>query len=260
MYSTLMISLREGIEAFLIVAMTLAYLRKTGRESLVSAVFFGTGVAIVASFVAAYFFNQASNKPFWEGLLASVAAVMVFTLILYMFRHAHQIRAQIAARIEQAAVKSNAASWWSVFAFVLLMIVREGMETALMISSLALQNPGDEMLQGAVIGVTCAGLLAALWGRYGHRVNVARFLQVTAIFLLLFVVQLFIYAFHEFTEGGVFPGIDNEYWHIATEPYGPEGIYGQWLSYSMVLLPFGWLFWIWVKDRLLGIARNQATY
>ena len=257
MYSTLMISLREGIEAFLIVAMTLAYLRKTGREALVSAVFAGTGVALVASFVAAYFFNQAANKPLWEGLLASIAALMVLTLIVYMLKNAKMIRAQIATRIEHAAVKSSAGSWWSVFIFVLLMIVREGMETALMISSLALQNPGDEMLVGAVLGCAGAAVLAALWGRYGQRVNVARFLQVTALFLLLFVVQLFIYAFHEFTEGGVFPGIDNEYWHIATEPYGPEGIYGQWLSYSMVLVPFGWLGWVWIKEALFGQKRSR---
>ena len=56
---------------------------------------------------------------------------------------------------------------------------------------------------------------------------------MTAVFLLLFVVQLAIYAFHELTEAGVLP-LDNEFWHVATEPYGPEGIYGHWLSYGLV--------------------------
>ena len=83
-----------------------------------------------------------------------------------------------------------------------------------------------------------AGALAALWGRYGHRVNLARFLQVTAVFLLLFVVQLAIYAFHELTEADILP-LDNAYWHIATEPYGPEGEYGHWLSYALVAFPLG---------------------
>ena len=67
--------------------------------------------------------------------------------------------------------------------------------------------------------------------------NLRRFFQVTSLFLVLFTVQLFIYAFHEFTEAGAVPGIDNEFWHLATEPYGPEGVYGEWLTYLMVLVP-----------------------
>jgi high-affinity iron transporter len=97
-----------------------------------------------------------------------------------------------------------------------------------------------DFFAGLVAGLAAAAAMAALWGRYGHRVNLARFLQVTAAFLLLFVVQLAIYAFHELTEAGVLP-LDNEYWHVATEPYGPEGIYGHWLSYGLVAVPFVWL-------------------
>ena len=69
--------------------------------------------------------------------------------------------------------------------------------------------------------------------------NLALFFQVTAVFLAVFVVQLLIYGFHELTEANLFP--DSEALHWATEPYGPDGIYGQDLSYSLVLLPMGWL-------------------
>ena len=249
MFSMMMISLREGIEAFLIVAMTLAYLRKTGRQSLISAVAWGTGIAVVTSFIAMRFFREADNKPLWEGILAAVAAVLVLSLTIYMFKNARKIRGEIAAKVEAAALKSGNGAWLGVFAFVLLMIVREGMETALIISTLAFQTDSRDMFAGAVIGVAGAALIAWAWGRYGHRVNIARFLQVTAAFLVLFVVQLFIYSFHEFTEAGVFPGIDNQYWHLATEPYGPEGEYGHWLSYSMVLIPLVWLVFAGLKDR-----------
>ena len=61
------------------------------------------------------------------------------------------------------------------------------------------------------------------------------------MFLLVFSLQLVIYTFHELTEAGALPFVDNEYWHIATEPYGPEGVYGQWLTYLMVLVPVAWL-------------------
>jgi high-affinity iron transporter len=261
MFPTFMISLREGIEAFLIVAMTLAYLRKTGRNTMVSAVYWGTGVAVVTSFIAMLFFREADNKPLWEGILASIASVMVLSLTIYMFKNARKIRGEIAARVEAAALKSGGAAWWGVFAFVLLMIVREGMETALVLTALAFSSDSGDMFAGALLGVAGAAGVAWAWGRYGHRVNIALFLQVTAVFLVLFVVQLFIYSFHEFTEAGAVPGIDNEYWHITTEPYGPEGVYGAWLSYGMVIVPVVWLLFAWLKDRKtknIGTASRPA--
>lgn len=259
MFSMFMISLREGIEAFLIVAMTLAYLRKTGRQGLVTAVYWGTGLAVIASFIAMLAFREADNKPFWEGTLAAVAAVLVLSLTIYMFRNAKKIRGDIANKVEAAAGKAGNGAWIGVFAFVLLMIVREGMETALIVSTLAFQTGSGDMIAGALLGVSGAALVAWAWGRYGHRVNVSRFLQVTAVFLVLFVVQLFIYAFHEFTEIGMIPGLDNEYWHLATEPYGPEGLYGKWLSYGMVIVPFAWLTFAWLKDRLSGLSPQRPS-
>jgi high-affinity iron transporter len=70
-------------------------------------------------------------------------------------------------------------------------------------------------------------------------VNLALFFQVTAVFLLVFVVQLVIYGFHELAEANVFPYSEPLHW--ATEPYGPDGRYGQYLSYLLVMLPLGWL-------------------
>jgi len=142
------------------------------------------------------------------------------------------------------------AAWWGVFVFVLLMIVREGMETALLLSTLLLQQGERNLLVGALIGVGCAAFLAWAWTRYGRRINLARFFQVTAIFLLIFSLQLVVYTLHEFFEAGAVPLVDNEFWHVATEPYGPEGVYGQWLTYLMVLIPAGWLGIAWLKDRV----------
>jgi len=63
---------------------------------------------------------------------------------------------------------------------------------------------------------------------------------VTSVFLLLFAFQLVIYAFHEATEANLLP-LDNAYWHLKTEPYGPEGEYGALLTYALVLIPAVWL-------------------
>jgi len=74
-------------------------------------------------------------------------------------------------------------------------------------------------------------------------------LQVLVIFLFIFSIQLVIYTLHEFFETGVVPVVDNEFWHIATEPYGPEGELSQWLTYLMVLVPAAWLGGVALKDR-----------
>ena len=250
MLQILIITMREGIEAFLIVAITAGILRQTGRQALLPAVYWGTGIAVIASFVASLFFAEAENKPLWEGVLAAAAAVMVISMTIYMWRTARTMRTTIGARIEQVTQnKATAAAWWAVFVFVLLMIVREGMETALLLTSLFMQQGQHSLLIGGLLGVLGAAAVAWAWTRYGRRINLARFFQVTAVFLLIFSVQLVIYTFHELFEAGVVPLVDNEYWHIATEPYGPEGVYGQWLTYLMVLVPAAWLFTVWLKDR-----------
>ena len=92
---------------------------------------------------------------------------------------------------------------------------------------------------GATLGTSIAAVVASMWSRYGHRVNLALFFQVTAVFLLVFVVTLLIYGFHELMEANIFPY--SEPLHAATEPYGPDGQFGQYLSYLLVMLPLGWL-------------------
>lgn len=248
MLQIFVITLRESIEAFLIVAITLAYLRKTGRTSLLQAAYWGTGVAVALSVVLGVALAEIAVKPLWEGLLAAVAAILVLGMVIYMMRAAKNMRVQIGAKIESAALKSGTGAWLGVFAFVVLMVTREGMETAFIINALALQTKSAQMLIGSVLGVGIASAVAWAWSSYGHRVKLHLFFQVTSIFLFLFVAQLLIYSFHELTEANILP-IDNVYWHEATEPYGPEGVYGLWLSYGLVMVPLAWLLWSWWQDR-----------
>jgi high-affinity iron transporter len=239
MLQAFVITLREGLEAFLIVAISLAYLRKTGRPQLVSAVHWGIGVAIVVSAGAAVLFQRANNQAMWEGILALTAAVLVASLIVHMWRHAKRMKKEIETRLESSALQTGAKAMAGVFLFTLLMITREGMETALLMGTLLFQEAGMNILIGAVAGTLCAAFVAWLWSRYGHRVNLALFFQVTALFLSVFVVQLLIYGFHELTEANLFPYSEPLHW--ATEPYGPDGRYGQFLTYLLVALPLGWL-------------------
>ena len=239
MYQAFFITLREGLEAFLIVAISLAYLKKTGRARLVPAIHWGIALSILISIGAAVLFQRASNQALWEGILALTAAVLVSTLIVHMWRHGKRMKREIETRLESSALQLGKQAFIGVFLFTVLMITREGMETALLMGTLIFQTTAFNLIAGAAAGVLCAAFVAWLWSRYGHRVNLSLFFQVTAVFLGVFVVQLRIYGLHELTEANLFPGSEPLHW--ATEPYGPDGRYGQFLSYLLVLLPLGWL-------------------
>jgi high-affinity iron transporter len=257
MLNMLLVTLREGIEMFLIVAIAAAYLRKTGRASLLGAVAWGTGAAVLASLVLGTWLAEHAVTPKWEAMLAAVAAVLVISMVAYMLKAAKHMRRDIGERLEQAAVREGRAAWLGVFAFVLLMITREGMETAFIVASLFRQTETAHFAIGGVAGVAIAAALAWAWIRYAHRVNLALFFRVTSAFLALFALQLLVYAFHEATEASLLP-IDNAYWHIATEPYGPEGQYGAMLTYALVLIPAAWLAISVLRTRLATTEHKQA--
>ncbi len=257
MLQAFVITLREGLEAFLIVAISLAYLRKSGRHQLVPAVRWGIVLSVLVSIGAAVLFQRASNQALWEGLLATVAAVLVATLIVHMWRHAKKMKREIETQLEQSALQSGAKAFAGVFLFTVLMITREGMETAMLMGTLLFQIKAMDVIAGAAAGIACAAVVAWLWSRYGHRVNLGLFFQVTAVFLAVFVVQLLIYGFHELTEANIFAG--SQPLHDATEPYGPDGIYGKWLTYMLVLLPMGWLLFAGLFAPRRPAARMEQT-
>lgn len=238
----LIVTLREGIESFLIVAIAAAYLRKTGRSALLPAVWWGAAASILLSTVLGAFLAEFAVIPLYEGLLATVAAGLILSMVAYMLKAAKHLRAEIGRRLESAATRPGSAAWIGVFLFVVLMMTREGMEMAFITASLIRQVEASALVPGAIAGAALAALLAVAWARWGHRVNLGLFLQVTAIFLALFALQLLLYAFHEFTEANAVPGLDNAYWHLATEEWA-EGTYAQAYSALLVLAPLGWLTW-----------------
>jgi high-affinity iron transporter len=257
MLQAFVITLREGLEAFLIVAISIAFLKKSGRLGLLPAVYWGIGLSVAISIGAAFLFASAANQALWEGVLGIVAAISVASLTVHMWRTARHIKKDIEGHLRSSTLKTGSAAFLGVFAFTLLMITREGMETALLMGTLTFQVKSASLIGGAILGVASAAFIASLWSRYGHRVNLGLFFQVTAVFLLIFVVQLLIYGFHELTEANIFPYSEPLHW--ATEPYGPDGRYGQYLSYLLVMLPLGWLVVSSLMQRRTAPAVSKAS-
>jgi len=239
MIQAFVITLREGLEAFLIVAISLAYLKKTGRQALLPAVRWGIALSVALSIGAGLLLAQANNQSLWEGVLALFAAVLVASMTVHMWRAGRRMKKDIEGRLEASSMKLGRAAFLGVFGFTVLMITREGMETALLMTQLIFTVKSAQVIAGATAGTLAAAVVAWLWSRYGYRVNLSRFFQVTAVFLFVFVVQLLIYGFHELAESRIFP--NSQPLHDATEAYGPDGVYGHYLTYMLVLLPMAWL-------------------
>ena len=266
MLNSFIIVLREGFESFLLVAVILSYLRKAGQKSLSWAVYLGILLAVSVSVGLAYFLQSGvdqavleqtfgttvggyvgqffANEALREGVLGVVAIVMVGTLVIHMWRTGPKIQQRMRERLSVVSSRSSRiAAIAGVFLFTFLMITREGMETALLL----MQVRDSQLVNGAILGLVAAAGFAWGWARFGHLVNVKRFFQVTGIFLLLFMVQVAIYSFHEFAEAGLLP--NSEVLHAATEKFSPDGLYGKWFSPLMISICGLWLFGAWLVDR-----------
>ena len=236
MLQAFVITLREGLEAFLIVAISLAYLKKRDRLDLAKAVYWGIVVAVGVSALGGYLLFHAANQEWLEGPLALVAAVSVLTLTVHMWRAGRQIKGDIEGHLKTSARRAGFAALSGVFLFTLLMIGREGVETALLLMQL---HATPYLAVGAAVGVLAAASVAWVWSRFGHRLNLGLFFQTTAIFLFVFVVQLLIQGVHETSEQGYLPF--SAVIHAATEAWGPDSAFGHLLTYLLVGLPLAWL-------------------
>ncbi len=236
MLQAFVIVLREGFEGFLIVAIILAYLRKTERLPLIPAVYWGIGASILTSGALGCLLLKGANQSFWEGVSGVAAAVLVTWLVLHMWHTAPQLKRNMEHHLTKATVgRPTRAAFLGILLFTILMISREGTETALLL----IQVHEPKIVTGILLGLLAAATMAILWTRLGHLINLKLFFQVTSIFLLLFVAQILVYSFHEFTEAGVFP--HSEKLHAATEVFSPQGKYGKWFSLITVGVSALWL-------------------
>src|SRR5262245_12671663 len=136
MFQAFVITLREGLEAFLIVAISLAYLHKCGRRELVSAIRWGVGCALALSAFAGYLLYGAANQERFDGPLALAAAASVSWMVVHMWRAGRRMKSDIEGRLSQSSVRAGASAFAGVFLFTVLMVTREGMETALLLLQL----------------------------------------------------------------------------------------------------------------------------
>ena len=206
MFEALIVTLREGVEAALVVGIILAYLGKTGRVGLGRWVYLGLGAGLGASLVCAVVFARLGiTEEAYEGWLMLLGSFFVATMVLWMWRTAKGLKGDIERRVESIASRPSGAVAAGLFLLTFLLILREGVETVLFLGAVNLTT--DALLSW--LGGTCGLLLAVLFGaafvRGTVRVDLGRFFKVTEIVLLLLAAQLLIGGLHEFGERGSLP-------------------------------------------------------
>jgi len=250
MFQALLICFREGLEAFLIVAIAALFLRKAHNTSLLGALRMGVLTSVVGCAILGVVLARVGEmSPVWAGIMALVAAAAVMWCVLHMMHAGKGIGKEITDRLSEIAALHGPQAWWSVFVFTVFMISREGIEAATMIASLAVNAEVMDMAVGGLVGVILAGMVSLMWVRYGHRVNLGRFFKVTAWFMIIFGIQLVVYALHEFSEAGLVPGVDNAVLHLATEDWA-EGWIAQAISIALVVIPTAWLAAAHLRDQM----------
>jgi len=207
MIESFVILLREGIEVALVVSILIVYLRKVHQPHLLPLVYLGLGLAVLASIAGAVIFQKlALDNEALEGYFLLVAAVFVASMIIWMWRTARGIRREIEQRLEGIVNRiSSRRMQAGILVFSFLMVFREGIETAVFLGAVSFTQNSSQSFLGGLFGVAGAVAFGVLFVKGSVRIDVARFLKVTALVLLIFVAQLFVNAIHEFFEMGVLP-------------------------------------------------------
>jgi high-affinity iron transporter len=247
-----LVTFREGIEAFVVVGVIIAYLRGTRRVGLVRGVRIGLGVSVATCLVGAWLWLQVPNQPLYEGVAALTAALFVGMLLWHTTRSGSRLKQQIEARVGRAAgldgAEPSTRALAAVAVVTALLVTREGLEAVffLGVQMMAMRTASDRagglsIVAGAVLGIVLAAGFAWSWTRVARRLRLAVVLRVTSVFLAVFLLQLVVYGVHELAESGVIRG--SQAFHDATEAFGPDGRIGHAISYSLLGAPLLYLFW-----------------
>lgn len=260
MGASFLITLREGLEIAIVLAILLSYLVKSGRASEASAVWKGSGAAALLCLVIGVVIHLAtgglhgSAEKAVEMVIAAAAASVLTWMIFWMRKHSRSMGAELRQQVDEATTSTALAA----IAFVA--VVREGLETALfLLSAKNASASGSSVVVGGLLGLAVAAVLGRLFYAGGNRLNLRTFFNVTGILLILFAAGLVGKAFHEFREmmtietGWLWQPVwtvESGIWSSGTFYDFMKGFFGwhaeteriRLISYFAYLVPVGYLF------------------
>src|SRR5579864_6751700 len=208
MLEAFIVTLREGVEAALIVGIALAYLSKIHRPELRKSVYAALISAFIGSLgVAALLSRTRWNQDIFEGWVMLAAAVFVVTMIIFMMKTGRKLKGEIEGKVGLLAGR-NAS--FGLFAFVFLMVLREGVETVLILSAVSLNSTELLSFMGTLLGVIAAIVFGVMFVKGTVKINLQKFFRVTTVILFFVAAQLLVSGLHELSEYGVLPSSKRE--------------------------------------------------
>ena len=224
MLPTYLLSLREGLEAALIIGIVLGALSKIRRQDLSPTVWLGTlsavGVSILTAIILTAFSMslEAGAEQVFEGITMLIAAGILTWMIFWMRKQARFLKSELEAGVNKAAASTGKrAMFWLAF----VAVVREGVELALFITAAFFAGDQSQLtsniiqtLAGTILGLGTAALLGWTLFATTVRLDLRRFFQVTGILLILFAAGLVAHGVHEFNEVGWIPSVIEHVWDV----------------------------------------------
>jgi FTR1 family protein len=254
MLESFVITLREGVEAALVIGIILAYLRKTGRAYLNKYAYWGLALSSIASVgLAVWFFTiHIEENELISGYGSIVAGLLVGTAVLWMWRTGRRAGEHLRGRMERIIDKSGrgeAAAGLGILLLTFLMIFREGAETIVFLRGLSLA-PGASSLTisfGGLAGIGVATLFGYLFIKGALSIDLRNFFTLTSIVLLMLVLKLIATGVHELSEGGYLPSTDLELLIIG---YLVRDLYAILILMALVAIPTGIFLWEAFRSRV----------
>ncbi len=206
MFQSLVITLREGVEAVLILGIVLGYLKKTGREAWSRYAWWGLASAVAASLAAAYVvYRFEVIEDAYEGWLMLVGAVFVASMVYWMWRTGKRLKQEIESKLAELSTSPSRKAALGLFLFVFLMVFREGAETVLFLAAVSLRTSELLNFMGGVLGLALAVALGVAFFKGSVKVDLRKFFTVTTLVLFVVAAQLFVSGVHELSEAMVLP-------------------------------------------------------
>ncbi|HND50334.1 MAG TPA: FTR1 family protein, partial [Anaerolineales bacterium] len=218
------LSLREGLEAALIIGIVLGALQKIRRTDLAPALWMGTlaalGVSILTAVILTLFGLSLEDgaEQIYEGITMLLAAGILTWMIFWMSGQAKNIKTELEDGINKAVATTGKRA---VFGLAFLAVVREGVELALFITAAFFAGNSENVttniiltLTGVVLGLGTAVLLGWSLLAATARLNLRRFFQITGYLLILFAAGLVAHGIHEFNEVGWIPSVIEHVWDV----------------------------------------------
>ncbi|BAZ79076.1 FTR1 family iron permease [Sphaerospermopsis kisseleviana CS-549] len=207
---TFVITLREGVEAALVVGIVLALLQKAKQSQLNSWVYAGVGVGIIVSALIGVLFTGIIKflgsinpqytsvvEPTLEGVFSILAIIMLSWMLIWMTKQARFMKAQVEGAVNEALTQNSNAGW-GVFSLILVAVVREGFETVLFVAANFQQGLLPTL--GALGGLATAAGIGVLLFKWGVKINIRQFFQIMGVLLVLIVAGLVISALKHFDD------------------------------------------------------------